>query len=66
MFSLTLMYYHLESEQHKQGIEFKRHPLHTMLMYICLRGWEFHAKLDFFFNIFSGDLYFNAIFIEPL
>ena len=25
---------------------------------LCLSGWEFHSKPVFFFNIFSGDLYF--------
>ena len=27
---------------------------------LCLTGWEFHAKPAFFFNIFSGDLHFDA------
>ena len=27
---------------------------------LCLTGWEFYAKPAFFFNIFSGDLHFDA------
>ena len=38
-----------------EELQFKKHPLHTMLL-----GWEFHAKPVFFFNIFSGDLHFDA------
>ena len=30
---------------------------------ICLRGWGFHVKPVFFFIIFSGDLYFDAMII---
>ena len=27
-------------------------------------GWRFHAKPVFFFNIFDGDLHFDALIIE--
>ena len=29
----------------------------------CFRGWGFHAKPAFFFNIFIGDLYFDVLII---
>ena len=29
-----------------------------------LMGWAFHTKHVFFFNIFSGDLFFEALIIE--
>ena len=33
---------------------------------LCLRGWRFHAKLVFTFNIFTGDFYFDALAIRLL
>ena len=31
---------------------------------LCVRGSGFHTKSVFFFNIFVGDLYFDALIIE--
>ena len=34
-----------------RGDGFEKHPLH----YASFLGWRFHAKLVFYFNIFSGN-----------
>ena len=39
--------------------------LKNTLCTLCLRGWEFHAKPVFIFNMFSCD-YFDAFIIEVL
>ena len=32
---------------------------------LCLRDWRFHAKLVFFFNLFSGYLHFDTLIVGP-
>ena len=41
------------------GGEFEKHPFYKLY----LLGWGFHAKSVFIFNIFSGDLPFDALVI---
>ena len=41
------------------GDEFEKHLLH----YASFHGWGFHPKFVFFFNIFVGDLHFDALMI---
>ena len=40
----------------KRGLNLK-----NALRTLCLRGWGFHAESDFFFDIFSGELYFDVL-----
>ena len=39
--------------------------LKTIICTLCLWGWGFHAKAVFFVNIFSVDLHFDVLIIEP-
>ena len=39
--------------------EFEKHSLH----YASFLGWGFHAKLVFYFNIFSGDPHVAGLII---
>ena len=51
MLTLTLIYIN------RQG------NLTNTLCTLCLKGWGFHAKPVFCFNIYIGNLYFDALII---
>ena len=41
-----------------------RLKMKNMVYAVCLRGWGFHAKAIFFFNVFFVNLYFEALVVE--